>query len=60
LWDNTARIVHTLNAITYRLSTDAYKVFREFQEWIHHYKEQNVDNFSDNAMTTIGKLDHNL
>jgi hypothetical protein len=56
-WDNTARIVHTLNAITYRLSTDAYKVFREFQEWIHHYKEQNVDNFSGNAMTTIGKLE---
>jgi hypothetical protein len=56
-WDNTARIVHTLNAITYRLSTDAYKVFREFQEWIHQYKEQNVDNFSGNAMTTIGKLE---
>jgi hypothetical protein len=56
-WDNTARIVHTLDAITYRLSTDAYKVFREFQEWIHHYKGQNVDNFSGNAMTTIGKLE---
>jgi RecA/RadA recombinase len=32
-------------------------VFREFQEWIHQYKEQNVDNFSSNAMTTIGKLE---
>jgi hypothetical protein len=31
--------------------------FREFQEWIHRYKEQNVDNFSGNAMTTIGKLE---
>jgi hypothetical protein len=44
-------------SVNHTLRFSLYKVFREFQEWIHHYKGQNVDNFSGNAMTTIGKLE---
>jgi hypothetical protein len=41
----------------YKLSHDAYNVFRDFQFWIHEYKEQPDESFGYGMMTTLGKLE---
>jgi hypothetical protein len=57
MWDNAARVIHSLGFNNYKLSHDAYNVFREFQFWIHEYKEQPDESFGYGMMTTLGKLE---
>ena len=57
-WETALRVIHALPETTYRLSDDAYKSFRAFQEW---YEDAIQDftkmNFSNTFMTAFGKLE---
>jgi hypothetical protein len=57
MWDNAARVIHSLGFNNYKLSHDAYNIFRDFQFWIHEYKEQPDESFGYGMMTTLGKLE---
>jgi hypothetical protein len=50
-------VIHSLGFNNYKLSHDAYNVFRDFQFWIHEYKEQPDESFGYGMMTTLGKLE---
>ena len=62
IWDQTIRMIYALPAMTYRLSPDAFKVYREFQEWYYetkHYEDllDSGDETQDEYMTAFGKME---
>jgi hypothetical protein len=57
-WENTLRLVYALPEQTYRLSTDAFQVFRDFQAWYEEAKQdERLLMSSDTFMTAFGKLE---
>ena len=57
-WEQTLRIVYSLPEMTYRLSPEAYTVFREFQSWYEDAKQdERVLKSGDAFMTAFGKLE---
>jgi hypothetical protein len=57
-WENTLRLVYSLPPMTYRLSSEAYKTFREFQGWYETTKhEERMLQAPDEYMTAFGKLE---
>jgi hypothetical protein len=54
---STTRLTISAETSNYKLSHDAYNVFRDFQFWIHEYKEQPDESFGYGMMTTLGKLE---
>lgn len=58
VWDQTVRIAYSLPVQTYRLSPEAYPVFREFQLWYEQRKyDERLLMSSDTFMTAFGKLE---
>jgi hypothetical protein len=62
LWDQTIRMIHTLPPTTYRLSPEAYTVYRDFQKWFYDTKKDEEildtgDDTQDNFMTAYGKME---
>ncbi len=57
-WEATLRMTYALPAQTYKLSTEAYHVFRVFQSWYESAKqdERLMDSGSE-YMTAFGKLE---
>lgn len=57
-WENMLRTVFALPEQTYRLSSDAYDVYRSFQEWYEEAKQdERVLNSGSEYMTAFGKLE---
>jgi hypothetical protein len=57
-WEQTLRIAYSLPEMVYKLSPDAYEVFREFQTWYEDAKQdERVLKASDAFMTAFGKLE---
>ena len=57
-WENTLRMVFALPPTLYKLSPDAYTVFREFQQWYDSAKQDEYLLMSnDTFMTAFGKLE---
>jgi hypothetical protein len=57
-WEQTLRIVYSLPHQTYRLSTEATEVFREFQYWYNEAKQDEVLLRSPSTfMAAFGKLE---
>ena len=57
-WEQTLRIIYSLPEMVYRLSPEAYDVFREFQTWYEEAKQdERVLESSDVFMTAFGKLE---
>ena len=57
-WENTLRLVYALPVQTYKLSSDAYNAFREFQGWYEQAKQdERVLNSGVEYMTAFGKLE---
>jgi len=60
-WENTLRMVHALPAMTYRLDTEAFKMFREFQSWYEDAKfDERLLKAGDTYMTAFGKVEGTL
>ena len=57
-WENTLRMVYALPPQTYKLTAEAFDVFREFQAWYEGAKqdERLLDSGSE-YMTAFGKLE---
>lgn len=57
-WENTLRLIFALPEQVYRLSAEAYQVYRDFQHW---YEDAKVDErlilSNDIFMTAFGKLE---
>jgi len=57
-WENTVRLVYSLPPTTYKLSPEAYEVFRDFQRWYNQAKQDEVLLRSGNTfLTAFGKLE---
>lgn len=57
-WENTLRLVYALPVQTYKLSSDAYNAFRDFQGWYEQAKQdERVLNSGVEYMTAFGKLE---
>lgn len=57
-WENTLRTIYSLPAQVYRLSNEAYKEFRNFQEWYESSKTDERLLMSGQVfMTAFGKLE---
>ena len=57
-WENSVRLAYSLPATTYRLSSEAYDAFREFQHWYNQAKQDEVLLRSGNTfLTAFGKLE---
>jgi len=57
-WEMTLRLVYALEPRTYRLSPEAYDVFRAFQVWYEKRKvTERLARASDTYMTAFGKLE---
>jgi hypothetical protein len=57
-YDQVIRVVYGLPAMTYRLSDDAFQVYREFQGWYEQAKrDERMIRSSDTFMTAFGKLE---
>ena len=57
-WEQTLRLVYALPAQTYKLSTEAHKVFRDFQRWYEGAKrDERILSSPDAFMTAFGKLE---
>lgn len=57
-WENTLRLIYALPPQTYRLSPDAYKVYRDFQAWYESAKkDERVLDCGIEFMTAFGKLE---
>lgn len=57
-WENTLRLVYALPVQTYKLSSDAYNAFRDFQAWYEQAKQdERVLNSGVEYMTAFGKLE---
>lgn len=58
LWDQTVKTVFTLPERVYTLSSDAYTVYREFQQWYESTKQdERTIQADDTYMTAFGKLE---
>jgi hypothetical protein len=62
LWDQTLRLIYTLPEQVYRLSPDAYTVYRDFQKWYYETKAKEQlldagDKTQDDYMTAFGKME---
>lgn len=56
-WDNTLRLIFALPQSTYKLSPDAYKVFRTFQEWYEgRMRSERLMRSSTEFVTAFGKI----
>jgi len=57
-WDTTLRTLYALQPMTYRLSPEAHKVFRRFNEWYHDQKaNERMMRSSETFLTAFGKLE---
>lgn len=57
-WENTLRLVFALPTMTYKLSPDAFRVFRDFQAWYERAKQdERLILSGDTYMTAFGKLE---
>jgi Protein of unknown function (DUF3987)/Bifunctional DNA primase/polymerase, N-terminal/Primase C terminal 2 (PriCT-2) len=57
-WENTLRMVYALPPMTYRLSPEAFKAFRDFQAWYEEAKQdERLLLSNDTFMTAFGKLE---
>ena len=57
-WENTLRLAYALPEQTYKLSPEAFNVFREFQAWYESAKQdERLLMSSDTFMTAFGKLE---
>lgn len=57
-WEQTLRLIYALPAQTYRLSSEAYDVFRAFQAWYEQRKrDERLLMAGDTYMTAFGKLE---
>ena len=57
-WENTLRLIYALQPQTYKLSPDAFRVFREFQQWYEQAKQdERLLMSSTTFMTAFGKLE---
>lgn len=57
-WENTLRMVYAVPAQTYKLSPEAYVVFRAFQSWYEDAKhDERLLHSGDTFMTAFGKLE---
>lgn len=57
-WEQLIRLTVTLPAITYKLSEDAYVIFREWQHWYQQGKhDERLLQAEDNFMTAYGKAE---
>lgn len=57
-WENTLRMIFALPTMTYKLSPDAYAVYRDFQEWYEETKrDERLLQMGDSYMTAFGKLE---
>lgn len=56
-WENILRLTFALPATTYRLSPEAYKVFRRFQEWYEdRMRSERLLKSSGEFVTAFGKI----
>lgn len=57
-WEQLIRLTTTLPPITYRLSVEAYEVFRKWQYWYQQGKhDERLLQAEDNYMTAFGKAE---
>lgn len=57
-WENTLRLTYALPVQTYKLSTEAFTAFREFQAWYEAAKQdERVLDSGSEYMTAFGKLE---
>lgn len=57
-WENTLRMVYALPEQTYRLSPEAFAVFRRFQAWYEEAKQdERLISAGTEYMTAFGKLE---
>ncbi len=57
-WENLLRLVYALPEQVYKLSPEAYKMYRGFQDWYEHQKvNERVMQSSSVFMTAFGKLE---
>ena len=57
-WETTLRLIFSLPTVTYKLSDEAFKLFREFQYWYEAAKQDERLLSSGSAfMTAFGKLE---
>ena len=56
-WANTLRLIYALPPLTYRLTPEAYAVFRAFQEWYEdRMKSERLMRSSNEFITAFGKI----
>jgi hypothetical protein len=57
-WENTLRMVYALPQIDYKLSQDAFAIYRAFQVWYEDQKQnERLVRSSDTFLTAFGKLE---
>ena len=57
-WNNAVRIAYAMPVTTFKLSPEAYDVFREFQQWYADTKQDEILLHSGNTfLTAFGKLE---
>jgi hypothetical protein len=57
-WENTLRLVYAIPPLTYKLSDEAYTVYRDFQQWYEQAKvDERILQSGDVFMTSFGKLE---
>ena len=57
-WERTLRVIFSMPVMTYRLSPEAYKVFRSFQGWYEKRKvSERLVQSSPTYMTAFGKIE---
>ena len=57
-WENTLRMVYAMPVMNYRLSKEAYQVFRDFQQWYEDKKhDERLIRSTPEYMTAFGKLE---
>jgi hypothetical protein len=57
-WDTTLRALFVLPVMTYRMTPEAYVVFRRFNEWYQDQKKnERLMRSSDTFLTAFGKLE---
>lgn len=56
-WENTLRLVYAMEKTTYRLTPEAYQVYRNFQEWhLDRAKAERLMRSSNEFFTAFNKL----
>jgi len=57
-WEQTIRVIQALPPMTYTLSPEAFKLFRQYQSWtIQENKDERLVGDCDEFMTALGKMD---